>query len=69
MSKKINFEQFLIVFFFCNYYDNNNIYSMNLDGSNCKPIYYGECYDLCIVNNKIYFSQGVRSRELYSFLI
>lgn len=51
--------------FFCNYYDNNNIYSMNLDGSGCKPIYYGECYDLCIVHDKIYFSQGVQSRELY----
>ena len=41
--------------FFCNYDDNHNIYSMNLNGSDCKPIYYGECYDLCIVNDKIYF--------------
>lgn len=52
--------------FFCNCDDNYNIYSMNLDGTDCKSIYYGECYDLCIVNNKIYFSQGAHSRQLYS---
>lgn len=39
---------------------------MNIDGSEYKFLHSGECYDLCVVNNKIFFSSDIELRRLHS---
>lgn len=52
--------------YFCNFDDGLTLYIINLDGTNPKKLYTGEISDICVAENRIFFSADRKSRHLYS---